>query len=211
MNRICSGFRVLHAARRYRPPRRRPRPLAEGPVIVTSGEGSRQAGAGSRLGADQRRVARQEPARGAEAQRRRDDGGAAEAEGRRASRPTRSRRAATICSRSSTTRTASRRCAATSPATASRCGSTSWRALGEMLEHGGRRPARRRSAACASISKDRASAPSVKRCGWPSRMRGAAPTPPRPAPACASTAIVRIEEHRVSVSPPPRADDGDAR
>ena len=104
-----------------------PPPASEGPVIVTTGEGSVKRApdrAWVQMSAESRA---QESARGAEAERRRDDGGA-----RRSSRPpaspaTPSRPPATTCSRSSTTTTASRRCAAT------------WRAT---RRGAGRRPAR---------------------------------------------------------------------
>ena len=107
----------------------------DGPVIVTTGEAVVKTAARSRVRVDLAPSrGRRQPAGGAEGERRRDDGRPGQVEVRRSRRPTPSRRAVTTCSRSSTTRTASRRCATTSRATRSRCGSTNLPKVGEILD-----------------------------------------------------------------------------
>ena len=109
------------------------------PVIVTSGEGVVKRAPDRAWVSIARRESRQRTAQ--EAQRANTDAMTAVIEthqGGRASPPTRSRPPATTCSRSSTTPTASRRCAATWRATRSQVRVDALAKTGEVIDRGGR-------------------------------------------------------------------------
>ena len=132
----------------------------------------RETGARSRVRLHCSGIARAHVARGAAAQRRSDDGRAREAQVRGHRRRRASRPRATTSSRSSTTPTASRRCAATWRATRSRFVSTTCPSWGTSSTSPSARE-RHRSPVCGSTSRI-APGPNGKRCSVRSRMRAPA-------------------------------------